>query len=84
FVFEGAKRVGVATQGIDELKKNVDSLIVIPNQKLMDVLGEDVTMRDAFRAADDVLKGAVAGVAEVITTPGFVNVDFADVRTVMS
>ncbi len=84
FVFEGAKRVGVATQGIDELKKNVDSLIVIPNQKLMDVLGDDVTMRDAFRAADDVLKGAVAGVAEVITTPGFVNVDFADVRTVMS
>ena len=84
FVFEGGKRLAVSVQGVDDLKKNVDSLIVIPNQKLMEVLGDDVTMREAFRAADDVLKGAVAGVAEVITTPGFVNVDFADVRTVMS
>ena len=77
------KRLKVAQSGIDDLKKHVDSLIVIPNEKLMEVLGEDVTMREAFRAADDVLKGAVAGIAEVITCPGLINVDFADVRTVM-
>lgn len=83
FDHEG-KRMKVAQMGIDDLKKHVDSLIVIPNEKLMDVLGEDITMREAFRAADDVLKGAVAGIAEVITCPGLINVDFADVRTVMS
>ncbi|GGY09353.1 cell division protein FtsZ [Paludibacterium paludis] len=83
FDHEG-KRMKVAQAGIDDLKKHVDSLIVIPNEKLMEVLGEDVTMREAFRAADDVLKGAVAGIAEVITCPGLINVDFADVRTVMS
>ena len=83
FEYEG-NRLKVAQVGIEELKKFVDSLIVIPNEKLMDVLGEDVTMREAFRAADGVLKGAVAGIAEVITTPGLINVDFADVRTVMS
>ena len=82
FDHEG-KRLKVAQAGIDDLKKHVDSLIVIPNEKLMEVLGEDVTMREAFRAADDVLKGAVAGIAEVITCPGLINVDFADVRTVM-
>jgi len=82
FDHEG-KRLKVAQSGIDDLKKHVDSLIVIPNEKLMEVLGEDVTMREAFRAADDVLKGAVAGIAEVITCPGLINVDFADVRTVM-
>lgn len=82
FDHEG-KRIKVAQCGIDDLKKHVDSLIVIPNEKLMEVLGEDVTMREAFRAADDVLKGAVAGIAEVITCPGLINVDFADVRTVM-
>jgi cell division protein FtsZ len=82
FDHEG-KRLKVAQGGIDDLKKHVDSLIVIPNEKLMEVLGEDVTMREAFRAADDVLKGAVAGIAEVITCPGLINVDFADVRTVM-
>lgn len=82
FIHEG-KRMKVAQDGIENLKKHVDSLIVIPNDKLMEVLGDDVTMRDAFRAADDVLKGAVAGIAEVITCPGFINVDFADVRTVM-
>ncbi|WP_293759698.1 cell division protein FtsZ [uncultured Aquitalea sp.] len=82
FEHEG-KRMKVAQAGIDELKKHVDSLIVIPNEKLMEVLGDDVTMREAFRAADDVLKGAVAGIAEVITCPGLINVDFADVRTVM-
>ena len=83
FEHEG-KRMKVAQNGIEDLKKHVDSLIVIPNEKLMEVLGDDVTMREAFRAADDVLKGAVAGIAEVITCPGLINVDFADVRTVMS
>ncbi|AAQ61997.1 cell division protein FtsZ [Chromobacterium violaceum] len=82
FEHEG-KRMKVAQNGIEDLKKHVDSLIVIPNEKLMEVLGDDVTMREAFRAADDVLKGAVAGIAEVITCPGLINVDFADVRTVM-
>jgi cell division protein FtsZ len=82
FDHEG-KRMRVANDGIELLKKHVDSLIVIPNEKLMDVLGDDVSMRDAFRAADDVLKGAVAGISEVITCPGLINVDFADVRAVM-
>ncbi|HYJ17682.1 MAG TPA: cell division protein FtsZ, partial [Burkholderiales bacterium] len=83
FAFEG-KRQKVATQGLDELSRHVDSLIVIPNDKLMQVLGEDVSMLDAFKAANTVLHGAVAGIAEVIKCPGLVNVDFADVRTVMS
>ncbi|HWQ37454.1 MAG TPA: cell division protein FtsZ [Burkholderiales bacterium] len=83
FAFEG-KRQKVAQQGLEELSKNVDSLIVIPNDKLMQVLGEDVSMLEAFKAANSVLHGAVAGIAEVIKCPGLVNVDFADVRTVMS
>src|SRR6476646_2515761 len=83
FKFEG-KRQRVASAGIEELTKKVDSLIVIPNDKLMEVLGEDVSMLDAFAAANDVLHGAVSGIAEVINNPGLVNVDFADVRTVMS
>ena len=83
FKFEG-KRQRVATAGIEELTKKVDSLIVIPNDKLMDVLGEDVSVLDAYAAANDVLHGAVSGIAEVINNPGLVNVDFADVRTVMS
>jgi cell division protein FtsZ len=83
FVFEG-KRQKVALVGIDLLKQHVDSLIIIPNDRLMQVLGEDVTYEDAFRASNDVLNGAVAGIAEVINCPGLVNVDFADVRTVMS
>jgi cell division protein FtsZ len=82
FSHEG-RRHQVAGAGIEELKKYVDSLIVIPNEKLLQVLGSDVTMRQAFRAADDVLRGAVAGIAEVITCPGFINVDFADVKNVM-
>src|SRR6476619_8292309 len=82
FKFEG-KRQRVASAGIDELTKKVDSLIVIPNDKLMDVLGEDVSVLDAYAAANDVLHGAVSGIAEVINNPGLVNVDFADVRTVM-
>ncbi len=83
FAFEG-KRQKIATQGLEELSGHVDSLIVIPNDKLMQVLGEDVSMLDAFKAANSVLHGAVAGIAEVIKCPGLVNVDFADVRTVMS
>ena len=83
FAFEG-KRQKVALVGIDQLKQHVDSLIIIPNDRLMQVLGEDVTYEDAFRASNDVLNGAVAGIAEVINCPGLVNVDFADVRTVMS
>jgi cell division protein FtsZ len=83
FAFEG-KRQNVATEGLAELTKHVDSLIVIPNERLMAVLGDDVSMLDAFEAANDVLYGAVSGIAEVIKCPGLVNVDFADVRTVMS
>jgi cell division protein FtsZ len=83
FTFEG-KRVRTANGGIEALTRHVDSLIIIPNDKLMQVLGDDVSMLDAFRAANNVLHGAVAGIAEVINCPGLVNVDFADVRTVMS
>jgi cell division protein FtsZ len=83
FAFEG-KRQRVAQEGLEALTKHVDSLIVIPNEKLMQVLGDDVSMLDAFKAANGVLHGAVAGIAEVINCPGLVNVDFADVRTVMS
>jgi len=82
FGFEG-KRLKVADLGISELQKHVDSLIVILNDKLMDVLGDDVSMDDAFKAADNVLRNAVGGIAEIINFPGLVNVDFEDVRTVM-
>jgi len=83
FSFEG-KRTVVAKEGLEELSQYVDSLIVIPNEKLMEVLGEDVPFMEAFRAANDVLHNAVSGIAEIINCPGLVNVDFADVRTVMS
>ena len=83
FAFEG-KRTKVATEGLEELSQHVDSLIVIPNEKLMEVLGEDVPFTEAFNAANDVLHNAVSGIAEIINCPGLVNVDFADVRTVMS
>jgi cell division protein FtsZ len=83
FAFEG-KRQRIALEGLEALSRHVDSLIVIPNEKLMQVLGDDVSMLDAFKAANGVLHGAVAGIAEVINCPGLVNVDFADVRTVMS
>ena len=83
FIFEG-KRVRAANAGIEALSRHVDSLIIIPNEKLMQVLGDDVSMLDAFKAANNVLHGAVGGIAEVINCPGLVNVDFADVRTVMS
>lgn len=83
FSFEG-KRLKAAQLGMETLAQYVDSLIVIPNDKLMNVLGHDISMLDAFKAANDVLYGAVAGIAEVINCPGHVNVDFADVKTVMS
>ena len=82
FGFEG-KRLKIAEAGIAELQKHVDSLIVILNDKLMDVLGDDVSMDEAFKAADNVLRNAVGGIAEIINYPGLVNVDFEDVRTVM-
>lgn len=84
FPFEGTKRTQIATRGIEELANQVDSLITIPNEKLITVLGKDTSLLEAFRAANDVLLGAVQGIAELITCPGLINVDFADVRTVMS
>ncbi len=84
FTFEGSKRMRLAEQGIEDLAPHVDSLIVILNDKLEEVLGDDITQDDAFKAADDVLRNAVAGIAEIINLPGLVNVDFQDVRTVMS
>lgn len=84
FPFEGKKRISVADHGIRELSQFVDSLITIPNEKLLSVLGKSVSLLDAFRSANNVLQGAVQGIAELITRPGLINVDFADVRTVMS
>ena len=84
FPFEGHKRLAIADEGVKELSEFVDSLITIPNHKLMSVLGKQITLLDAFKAANDVLLGAVQGIAELITRPGLINVDFADVRTVMS
>ncbi|ALS99652.1 cell division protein FtsZ [Lacimicrobium alkaliphilum] len=84
FPFEGRKRIEFAEQGIDELSKYVDSLITIPNEKLLKVMGRGTPLLQAFSAANDVLRGAVQGIAELITRPGLINVDFADVRTVMS
>lgn len=84
FGFEGKKRAAVADQGIKEIGQFVDSLITIPNEKLLTVLGREISLLNAFSAANDVLLGAVQGIAELITCPGLINVDFADVRTVMS
>jgi len=84
FEMEGGKRLMIADNGIAELGKYVDSLITIPNEKLLSVLGPQTTLLDAFREANKVLQGAVQGIAELITRPGLINVDFADVRTVMS
>ena len=84
FPFEGKKRSLIADQGILELSEHVDSLITIPNEKLLEVLGKAATLLDAFKAANDVLLGAVKGIADLIMRPGMINVDFADVRTVMS
>lgn len=84
FPFEGPKRMQAAEAGIAELGKSVDSLITIPNAKLLTSLGKNITLLDAFKAANNVLLGAVQGIAELITRPGLINVDFADVRTVMN
>ncbi|QNK00076.1 cell division protein FtsZ [Dyella telluris] len=84
FPFEGRRRMQVAMKGIEDLSQHVDSLITVPNEKLLSVLGREVTLLNAFKAANDVLLGAVQGIADLITAPGLINVDFADVRTVMS
>ena len=84
FPFEGKKRMEVAQLGIQELKEYVDSLITVPNEKLLTVLGKNMSLLEAFKAANNVLSGAVQGIAELITRPGLINVDFADVRTVMA
>jgi cell division protein FtsZ len=84
FPFEGKKRSAIAEQGIQSLSENVDSLITIPNEKLLDVLGKESSLLEAFKAANDVLLGAVKGIADLIMNPGMINVDFADVKTVMS
>tara|TARA_B100001029_G_C15061071_1_gene458532 strand:+ start:1577 stop:2704 length:1128 start_codon:yes stop_codon:yes gene_type:complete len=84
FDFEGPKRKAAAEKGIAELVEEVDSLITIPNQKLMDILGKRTPMEEAFAKADDILKGAVQGISDIIMKPGYINVDFADVKTVMS
>lgn len=84
FPFEGKKRSKIAEEGIRLLSEHVDSLITIPNEKLLDVLGKEATLLEAFKAANDVLLGAVKGIADLIMNPGMINVDFADVKTVMS
>ena len=84
FAFERTKRMSQAETGIKELSNVVDSLITIPNDKLMPVLGKQTSLLEVFEKANDVLRGAVQGIAELITCPGLINVDFADVRTVMS
>jgi cell division protein FtsZ len=84
FPFELKRRMKIAEDGIAELSQHVDSLITVPNEKLLSVLGGGISLQDAFKAANDVLHGAVQGIAELITRPGMINVDFADVRTVMS
>lgn len=84
FPFEGKKRLQIAKEGVVELQQHVDSLITIPNEKLLEVLGKNTSLLDAFKEANDVLLGAVQGIADLIIRPGMINVDFADVRTVMS
>jgi cell division protein FtsZ len=84
FAFEGTRRTVVAEEGIDRLRDEVDTLIVIPNQRLMDVIDRKMTLLEAFKVADSVLSQAAGGIADIITTPGLINVDFADVRTIMS
>jgi len=84
FSFEGARRAKLADQGLKLLKESVDSLITIPNEKLLEVMGKEASLPDAFAMANDVLRNAVQGISELITSPGLINVDFADVKTVMS
>ena len=83
FQYEGNRRMSYAEEGIRELKKEVDSLLIIPNQKLLGLVDKSTPLMEAFKVADDVLRQAIQGISDVITTPGFVNVDFADVKTVM-
>ncbi len=84
FVFEGTRRMVIAEDGVEELKGKVDTLIVIPNQRLLDVVDKKMTLLEAFRVADSVLGQAVQGISDIITTPGLINVDFADVKAVMN
>ncbi len=84
FAFEGARRMVIAEDGIEELKEKVDTLIVIPNERLLDIVDKKMTLLEAFKVADSVLGEAVQGISDIITTPGLINVDFADVRAVMS
>jgi len=84
FMFEGARRDKLAEQGLKLLRESVDSLITIPNEKLLEVMGKEASLQDAFAMANDVLRNAVQGISELITSPGLINVDFADVKTVMS
>jgi cell division protein FtsZ len=83
FRFEGTRRRGTAQQGVDELRHNCDTVIVIPNERLLEVLDKSTSMLDAFRIADDVLRQGVQGICDLITLPGLINLDFADVRTIM-
>jgi cell division protein FtsZ len=83
FRFEGTKRRGQAEAGVDELRGNCDTVITIPNDRLLEVLDRDTSMLDAFRVADDVLRQGVQGITDLITMPGLINLDFADVRTIM-
>ncbi len=84
FSFEGTPRMRTAEAGIERLKEHVDTLIVIPNDRLLDIVGQKATLQQAFRTADDVLRQGIQGISEVITVPGLINLDFADVRTIMS
>lgn len=84
FSFEGKSRSNIAQEGIDALAQHVDSLIIVPNNKLLSVLGKNMSLLNAFKATNNILYGAVSGISELITRPGLINVDFADVRTVMS
>ena len=84
FIFEGKKRIKIADEGLRELQQHCDSLITVPNEKLLEVLGKNTSLLDAFKEANDVLLGAVQGIADLIIRPGMINVDFADVRTVMA
>ena len=83
FFFEGIQRMRLAEQGLDELKKHVDAIIIIPNDRLLNTISKDTTAKAAFEMCDDVLKQAVEGISDLITTPGFINIDFADIRTIL-
>ncbi len=84
FTFEGSRRIQSAEAGIEKLKEQADTLIVIPNDRLLQIVDKRASLQDAFRVADDVLRQGVQGISELITVPGLINLDFADVRTIMS